>query len=51
MPDYQRMYAVLCAGVSEALDDMEGKEELRDRSQRLKALLNEAEDIYIDTVE
>lgn len=51
MPDYQRMYAVLCAGVSEVLDDMEGKEELRDWFQRLKALLNEAEDIYIDTAE
>ena len=33
------------------MDDLEGKEDLRDLFQRLKALLNEAEDIYIDTAE
>ena len=51
MADYAKMYAVLCAGVSDVLDDMEGKAELQAYFQRLKELLNKAEDIYIETVE
>ena len=51
MADYEKMYAVLCAGVSEVLDEMEGKEECREYFRRLKELLNRAEDIYIETAE
>ena len=49
MPNYQKMYYILCSGVKAILDDMEGKHEYESLYGRLKLLLNEAEDVYIDT--
>ena len=51
MPDYQRMYYVLCAGISSLLDDMLERREQDSIYQRLETLLHEAEDIYIDTAD
>ena len=51
MPDYRRMYYVLCAGISSLLDDMQERRELDSTYQRLETLLHEAEDIYIDTAD
>lgn len=49
MPDYKTMYQILCSGVSEVLDDIQGVREYEYIFSRLKLLLNEAEDVYIDT--
>ena len=49
MADYREMYYTLCAGVSKVLDDMPDREPFRKYYHRLEALLQEAEDIYIDT--
>ena len=49
MADYKKMYYTLCAGVSNVLDDMPDREPFREYYLRLEALLQEAEDIYIDT--
>ena len=49
MPDYKTMYQILCSGVSEVLDDIQGVREYEHIFSRLKMLLNEAEDVYIDT--
>lgn len=49
MPNYQKMYYILCSGVSAILDDIQGKHEYEGLYGRLKLLLNEAEDVYIDT--
>ncbi len=51
VPDYRRMYYVLCAGISSLLDDMQERRELDSTYQRLETLLHEAEDIYIDTAD
>ena len=51
MADYRRMYSTLCAGVSEVLDDMQGQPDLETFYLRLQDLLNQAEDIYIDTAD
>ena len=51
MPDYRRMYYVLCAGISSLLDDMLENREMESIYQRLETLLHEAEDIYIDTAD
>ena len=51
MPDYQRMYYVLCAGVSSLLDDIQERGEFQGVYQRLETLLHEAEEIYIDTAD
>ena len=49
MADYREMYYTLCAGVSKVLDDMPDREPFKEYYQRLEALLQEAEDIYIET--
>ena len=51
MPDYRRMYYTLCAGVSAVLDDMQEREEFPGVYYRLEALLQEAENIYIETAD
>ncbi len=51
MPDYRRMYHVLCAGVSALLDDMPSDGAFQSVYQRLELLLHEAEDIYIETAD
>ncbi len=51
MPDYRRMYYTLCAGVSGLLDDMRPDGENESIYHRLEMLLQEAEDIYIETAD
>ena len=51
MPDYKRMYAILCAAASEALDALpEISENAAGRDLLQKALL-EAEEVYISVQE
>ena len=47
MPDYGKMYAILCAAASEALDTLPETEENRAGREILQAALDEAEEIYI----
>ncbi len=49
MPDYRRMYYLLRAGVSSVLDDMRADGEFQSIYQRLETLLQEAEEVYIET--
>ena len=49
MPDYQKMYYILCAGVSDVIDDMPDCGLFRPYRQRLESLLLEAEEVYIQT--
>ena len=49
MADYLKMYYALCSGVSKVVDDMPEMNIFRPYRQRLIDLLQEAEDIYIDT--
>ena len=49
MADYQKMYHILCAGVSSVIDDMPDCGLFRPHRQRLKSLLLEAEEVYIQT--
>lgn len=51
MADYRRMYYTLCAGVSVLLDDMPADGVYQSVYQRLELLLQEAEDIYIETAD
>ena len=52
MPDYQKMYYVLCDAISKVLDEAQGGAVPEDGwFHQLKAALNKAEDIYIDTAE
>jgi hypothetical protein len=46
MPDYPKMYAILCAAASEAIDLLaEGKQ--AEAMNLLQSALSEAEDLYI----
>ncbi len=49
VPDYRRMYYTLCAGVSALLDDIQADGAYQSIYRRLELLLQEAEDIYIET--
>ena len=54
MPDYKKMYALLCAAASEALDLLPETEETRPGRDALQTALLEAEEMYIsagDTAE
>lgn len=51
MPDYRRMYYTLCAGVSALLDDIQADGAYQNVYRRLELLLQEAEDIYIETAD
>lgn len=51
VPDYRRMYYTLCSGVSALLDDMRPDGENESIYHRLEMLLQEAEDIYIETAD
>ena len=51
VPDYRRMYYALCAGVSALLDDMQADGAYQSVYRRLELLLQEAEDIYIETAD
>lgn len=49
MPDYEKMYAVLCKAVDDAIDPLEQISSAKQIAQSLQAALLEAEEIYIDT--
>ena len=46
MPDRQKMYSILCAAASRAID----AKDLDEARRILQAALNEAEELYIETV-
>ncbi len=46
MPDYQKMYAILCAAASDALDALAQKDTFT-ATEKLQAALLEAEELYI----
>ena len=49
MPDYKRMYTLLCKAVDDALTDLETIPAARTSYKRLSDALLEAEEIYIKT--
>ena len=49
MPDYKKMYAVLCGAIDDVIDPLEKIPLARDCVEKLKAALLEAEEIYIET--
>ena len=49
MPDYKKMYHILCAAASEALDELPDEPANAAGRKILQNALNEAEDIYIET--
>ncbi len=48
MPDYKKMYALLCAAASDALDSLPDIPENRSGRELLQRALYEAEDMYLD---
>lgn len=48
MPDYKKMYALLCAAASEALDRLPDTPENRACRELLQRALYEAEELYVD---
>ncbi len=49
MPDYQRMYYLLCKAVDDVIDPLEKIPDAAKYAQALHNALLEAEEIYIDT--
>lgn len=49
MPDYKRMYTLLCKAVDDALTDLEAIPAARNSYKLLSDALLEAQEIYIDT--
>lgn len=49
MADYERMYALLCGAVDNAIDALENVPAAERISQSLQSALLEAEEIYIQT--
>ena len=49
MPDYRKMYAVLCGAIDDAIEPLEKIPEAAQIAQALQNALYEAEEIYIDT--
>ena len=47
MPDYKKMYALMCSAASEALDLLPETEETRPGRDMLQAALLQAEEMYI----
>lgn len=47
MPDYEKMYHILCAAASTAVDQMRGAPEDNMARMTLLDALHEAEDLYI----
>ncbi len=48
MPDYQKMYYILCSAASRAIDQMPDMPANQPARQTLLAALNDAEDLYIN---
>ena len=51
MVDYAKMYYILCAAASEALDALPETPENEAARALLQTALNEAEELYIDSTE
>ena len=51
MADYQKMYALLCGAVSDALDILPQMAETMPARQLLKRALLEAEELYLASTE
>ena len=51
MPDYKRMYALLCGAMDDAIELLEKRPETEEISNRLRDALLGAEDMYIDASE
>lgn len=49
MPNYEKMYALLCGAIDDVIDPLEKIPLARDCVEKLKAALLEAEQIYIET--
>lgn len=49
MPDYKKMYAVLCKAIDDAIDPLEQIPSAKQIAGSLQNALLEAEEIYIDT--
>ena len=49
MADYAKMYYILCAAASEALDRMPQTEENEAAARILQTALEQAEEVYLDT--
>lgn len=49
MPDYKKMYAVLCKAIDDAIDPLEQNPSANQIAKSLQDALLEAEEIYIDT--
>ena len=49
MPDYKKMYAVLCKAIDDAIEPLEKIPEVAQIARALQDALYEAEEIYIDT--
>ncbi len=49
MADYQKMYAVLCEAINDALDGLENIPLAQPYARQLYSALLTAEDIYVDT--
>lgn len=49
MPDYKRMYTLLCAAVDEAIDPLERIPAARQIAEKLLTALLDAEEIYVET--
>ncbi len=47
MPDYKKMYAILCAAASEALDKLPETAENAAGRETLQQALDKAEELYI----
>ena len=48
MTEYKKMYAILCSGISEAMDLME-RDSHREAYLRLQKALYDAEDLYVES--
>ena len=48
MPDYQKMYYILCSAASKAIDQIPDMPANQPARQTLLAALSEAEDLYIN---
>ena len=49
MPDYQKMYYILCSAASKTIDQMPDMPANQPARQTLLAALSEAEDLYINS--
>ena len=49
MPDYQKMYYILCSAASKAIDQMPDRPANQPARQTLLTALSEAEDLYINS--